>query len=557
MRNTMNDSTDPSGFLSSGSAGGLNISEVNESGGTVSFKVTVGGSGGTETTVFQDGFEGSFPGQWQYYKPSGKANTDWGRSSYRDNGGSYSVWCAAGGTSPQPAGGDYVPNMGTWLYYGPFSLTGATDASAEFDLWLDSELKYDFVKWMISVNDVNYFGRTRAGATSGWEHITFNFKDVTDITAIGASQVWFALIFESDSATQGKGAYVDNVVIKKKGGTPTCTYQLGSTSQPIGPAGGTGTFGVTAGSGCNWTAISNVSWIQVTQGASGSGNGTVGFSVGANSGAARTGTITAAGKTFTVSQSGGTVVCTYSYWLPVGSHASGANQSQWRTDLSLLNRGGSTTSVDVRLYASSGMVSRVTSVAGNAQEILRDAVGWVSSSYSGSGALQVCSGQPLLVTSRTFNLVAPTASCYPSGTFGQFYDSITSGSGMGSGQTAWLPGLSESTAFRCNIGLTNTGTSAANGDRDAAQPGRHADRLLRREPQPRPVEAGGPAVQEQGRADGHGQGLCQGDGELRRGRPRLRLPDRQHHQRPDHGADEAVGLKTGERGEGRGERRQE
>ena len=160
MRTAMNDSTNPSGFLSNGSPGGLDISEVNVSGASVSFKVTVGSSGGTETTVFQDGFEGTFPGQWQYYKPSSKANTEWGRTTYRDNGGNYSVWCAAGGTSPQPAGGDYVPNMGTWLYYGPFSLVGATDAWAELDVWLDSEATYDFVKWMISVNDLNYFGHS-------------------------------------------------------------------------------------------------------------------------------------------------------------------------------------------------------------------------------------------------------------------------------------------------------------------------------------------------------------------------------------------------------------
>lgn len=460
MRAAMNDSTNPSGFLSNGSPGGLDISQVTVSGASVSFKVTVGSSGGTETTIFQDGFEGSFPGQWQYYKPASKANTEWGRTTFRDNGGNYSVWCAAGGTSPQPAGGDYVPNMGTWLYYGPFSLVGATDAWAELDLWLDSEATYDFVKWMISVNDVNYFGRTRSGTTNGWEHVTFNFKEVSDIAAVGASQVWFALIFESDSGTQGKGAFVDNVVIKKKSAS-TCTYQLSSSSQAMGPAGGTGTFGVTAGTGCTWTAASNVGWIQVTQGASGSGSGTVGYSVSANSGAARVGTVTAAGKTFTVNQSAGTVVCTHSYWVPVGSHAAGSNQSQWRTDLSLLGRSGTATSVDVRLYTTSGMVSRVTSVAGGAQEILRDAVGWVSSGYSGSGALQVCSGQPLLVTSRTYNLVASTASCYPNGTFGQFYDSIASGGGLNSGQTAWLPGLSEGTSFRCNIGLTNTGTSNA------------------------------------------------------------------------------------------------
>jgi hypothetical protein len=62
---------------------------------------------------------------------------------------------------------------------------------------------------------------------------------------------------------------------------------------------------VTTTAGCAWTAKSNVAWITITAGASGSGSGAVSYSVAANtSTASRTGTITAAGKTFTVTQSG-------------------------------------------------------------------------------------------------------------------------------------------------------------------------------------------------------------------------------------------------------------
>ena len=67
---------------------------------------------------------------------------------------------------------------------------------------------------------------------------------------------------------------------------------------------------MSSASGCSWTAASNASWITVTSGSSGSGNGTVGYSVAANTGAARTGTLTVAGSTFTVSQAAATA-CTY------------------------------------------------------------------------------------------------------------------------------------------------------------------------------------------------------------------------------------------------------
>ena len=61
---------------------------------------------------------------------------------------------------------------------------------------------------------------------------------------------------------------------------------------------------VRTASGCAWTAVSNdPSWITITGGASGSGNGSVTYSVGAGS-TFRTGTMTVAGQTVTVYQGG-------------------------------------------------------------------------------------------------------------------------------------------------------------------------------------------------------------------------------------------------------------
>ena len=65
---------------------------------------------------------------------------------------------------------------------------------------------------------------------------------------------------------------------------------------------GDGTVNVSAGTGCAWTARSNANWITVKSGASGNGSGAVEFSVEKNSGDARTGTLTIAGRTFTVKQ---------------------------------------------------------------------------------------------------------------------------------------------------------------------------------------------------------------------------------------------------------------
>ena len=90
-----------------------------------------------------------------------------------------------------------------------------------------------------------------------------------------------------------------------------CTYTIAPTSGSVPAGGGTGSTGVTSPAGCAWTGVSNnTSWLTVTGGASGSGSGTVAFSAAANSSTnPRTGTLTIAGQSFSVTQPG--ITCTY------------------------------------------------------------------------------------------------------------------------------------------------------------------------------------------------------------------------------------------------------
>jgi len=93
-------------------------------------------------------------------------------------------------------------------------------------------------------------------------------------------------------------------------GTTACGYAIAPTSASAPAAGTTGSVTVTAPAGCTWTAASNASWITITSGSSGSGNGTVNYTVAANTSAnPLTGTLTIAGQTFTVTQAGAT--CSY------------------------------------------------------------------------------------------------------------------------------------------------------------------------------------------------------------------------------------------------------
>ncbi len=94
--------------------------------------------------------------------------------------------------------------------------------------------------------------------------------------------------------------------VTQDAGTSSCTYSISPTSQSFAATSGSGSVNVSTQANCAWTATSNASWITITSGTPGNGSGTLNYSVAANTGPARTGTITIAGLTFTVTQSGAT-----------------------------------------------------------------------------------------------------------------------------------------------------------------------------------------------------------------------------------------------------------
>src|SRR5262249_52385732 len=84
-----------------------------------------------------------------------------------------------------------------------------------------------------------------------------------------------------------------------------CSFGLSPTSANYTTAGGNGSVTVTVNNQtCGWTAVSNNAWITVTSGGSGTGNGTVNYTVASNSGSARSGSITIATLTFNITQDG-------------------------------------------------------------------------------------------------------------------------------------------------------------------------------------------------------------------------------------------------------------
>jgi hypothetical protein len=227
--------------------------------------------------------------------------------------------------------------------------------------------------------------------------------------------------------------------------------------------GGAGGFADEAGAACVYTR-SGSSWTQLgdrLDPADAVGKARFGASVAVSA----DGRTAAVGGYWDNSWVGATWVFTRSesqsqfFWVPVVAHNPGLEQSQWRSDLGLLNTGTATANVQLKLYGSSGVVTNSTYVPAGAQSILVDVVGQFAA--TGQGALEVVTDQPLRVTSRTYNQVSSGATCYPNGTQGQGYPTLTASDGLSESQSAWLPHLTENSAYRTNIGLVNTGPGTA------------------------------------------------------------------------------------------------
>ena len=187
-------------------------------------------------TIMTETFEGQFPNTlWTAYAGATYTNAYWDDKLTRPYAGLYSAWCAGAGTQQGVAGGNYPDNMKSWMIYGPFSLSDATDADLEFYYWNESETDYDYFGWYASVDGTNFSGYRNSGTSPAWTPTTFDLKNVPTLgNLMGKSQVWIAFVFTSDASTNYRGAFVDNIVLQKNVATTTPAISLSSSSLSFG-----------------------------------------------------------------------------------------------------------------------------------------------------------------------------------------------------------------------------------------------------------------------------------------------------------------------------------
>src|SRR5215468_4102319 len=116
-----------------------------------------------------------------------------------------------------------------------------------------------------------------------------------------------AVAFSGDTVVIG--ARLDDIDSNRDQGSvyvfvlPDCDFSVEPINHAFPSQGGNGVVNVNANDGCAWTAAPNDSWITITSGATGSGDGAVRFAVAQNPNAgSRRGTLTVAGRKVTVVQ---------------------------------------------------------------------------------------------------------------------------------------------------------------------------------------------------------------------------------------------------------------
>jgi len=404
--------------------------------------------------IIEDDFEESWPGSWRVLY--GGPSAWWAPSTNRVATGNKSVHCAAGGTDAISPGGPYLPNMNTWMIIGPFDLSNADSAQAVFSYWMDVEEPfdgtfYDGFSYMVSLDGDLFYGYRTAGTTDGWTTRTFDFSDVDAISVIGQPEVWFCFRFFSDSSVEYEGVYVDQFRIEIETPEDPCEIEC-SASVPDSAFSGQAVQFSASATATSCPAALNYHWDfgdgnsataqEMTHSYDSTGTYTWKLEVSSS------GTRCSKTGSIAISSSSGQDL-EITNWIPVVSHAGGANASQWRTDLGILNSSSEPAGIRMRLHLPDGTLeTSLPDLAPGVEQILCDVVGQFPA--TGSAALEVISDQPLVLNSRTYNQS-------DSGTFGQGLDSFSDSNALEAGDRGFLLQLAENSAFRTNIAIANGG----------------------------------------------------------------------------------------------------
>jgi len=155
-----------------------------------------------------------------------------------------------------------------------------------------------------------------AGTTCEWSAVAnTSWLTITSPAEVtGNGTVAFAAAANT-AATPRTGTLTiagQTVTITQGAAGAPCAPVLSATSASVAATISTGSITVTDGATCVWTASANNSWLSITSAMPMTGSNTVNYRAAANSSTSpRTGTLTIAGRTVTITQAGAVPSCSY------------------------------------------------------------------------------------------------------------------------------------------------------------------------------------------------------------------------------------------------------
>jgi hypothetical protein len=152
-----------------------------------------------------------------------------------------------------------------------------------------------------------------ASSSTGWAQLGAT-------SGTGSTQLPYQVLSNTDTASRMAIVTIagQTLTITQNGTSSSCSYDVTPATRNFVAAGGNATVHVASGTGCAWTAVSNMPWITIpSQDASGSGTADVAYAVSSNTTTTtRSGTITIGGKVHTVTQDAAAATCTYDVTPP-------------------------------------------------------------------------------------------------------------------------------------------------------------------------------------------------------------------------------------------------
>ena len=272
--------------------------------------------GQTATTIFADGFETSPNPNWTRTALAGtglwnSSDTGWAKSgtrmAYGQNFGTRTdTVMSMANAATLPAGARlqfahaYAFEQGLAAYDGGVIEYSTNNGASWVDAGSLITAGDPYDPTAISACCTNPLGGRRGfvGNSHGYTASQLN------LGSLAGSSIRFRFRVGTDAEVGDIGWVVDDFRLYTC--SSSCSFTVSPTSQAFSAAGGSGSISVTASTAsCTWTAATSASWITLNT-TGGAGSAAVGYSVAPNAGAARTASITIAGKTVTVTQAAGT-----------------------------------------------------------------------------------------------------------------------------------------------------------------------------------------------------------------------------------------------------------